>query len=303
MRGCTRRRFLQSTLASAGVLAAAPSLLGSAASTTAASFKGTDIVSLGKTGIRVSRLAQGTGMSGYSHSSAHTRQGKPAFDRLMRHSLDQGIRFIDMADLYGSHPFVKDIIRDLPRDQYTLLTKLWPRTESWVEFSGGAKPEVERFRRELGVDQIDVCLIHCMLNDRWPTEYARVCDELAELKDKQLVRAVGVSCHDLGALKVAAQHPWVDVIMARINHLGGEKYKCDAPADVVAAVLKTARTNGKAVIGMKIFGEGTLVQPAEKAASLNYVSSHELVDAITVGMLKVEEVDDTLRHMAEVGHQ
>jgi len=300
MHRCTRRRFLASSLAGTGLMAAAPGLLSGAQATATASFKGSDIVTLGKTGIRVSRLAQGTGMAGYNHSSAHTRQGKAAFDRLLHHSLDQGIQFIDMADLYGSHSFVKDVMKGVPRDRYTLLTKLWPRNEEWVKFSGGAKPEIERFRQELGVDQIDVCLIHCMQNDQWPTEYARVRDELSELRDKQVVRSVGVSCHDLGALKVAAEHPWVDVILARINHIGGDKHKCDAPADVVAGVLKTARKNGKAIVGMKIFGEGTLIKPEEKAASLKYVFGNDLVDAITVGMLKTEEVDDTLRHMEAV---
>jgi predicted aldo/keto reductase-like oxidoreductase len=167
--------------------------------------------------------------------------------------------------------------------------------------SGGAKPELDRFRQELGAEQIDICLIHCMQNDQWPTQYERIRDELSALKDKQVVRAVGVSCHDFGALKVAAQHPWVDVIFARINHIGGGEYSCDAPAAEVAAVLKEARQNGKAVVGMKIFGAGKLVEPEQKQTSLDYVFSNELVDAVTIGMLNPEEVDDTLRHMAQVG--
>jgi len=205
-----------------------------------------------------------------------------------------------MADLYGSHPLVKDVVKGLPRDSYTLLTKIWPRKADWVTPSGGAKQEIDRFRQELNVDQIEVCLIHCMTNDQWPAEHKRIRDELSELKDKNVVRAVGVSCHDFGALKVASQHPWVDVIFARINHKGGNEFSCDAPANDVAAVLKTARKNGKAVVGMKIFGAGKLVQPEEKNASLKYVFSNELVDAVTIGMLNPEEVDDTLKHMAQV---
>ena len=302
MRRITRREFLTTSVASAGLLATAPRMLPGAETTSSRSFEGTEIVPLGKTGIQVSRLAQGTGYNGYKHSSAHTRQGKEAFDRLLRHSLDQGIRFIDMADLYGSHPFVKDIIKGLPRDKYTLLTKLWPRKAEWLPapLSGGAKQEIERFRKELNVDQIEVCLIHCMTNDRWPTEYERIRDELSEMKDKNVIRAVGVSCHDFGALQVAAKHPWVDVIFARINHKGGKKYSCDAPAEEVAGVLKGARKNGKAVVGMKIFGAGKLVQPEEKDASLKFVFSNGLVDAITVGMLNTAEVDDTLKHMAQL---
>ena len=300
MRHCTRRHFLQTSLAGAGLLATAPSLLRERSRQPPTSCKGSDIVELGKTGIKTSRLAQGTGYNGYDRTSEHTRQGKKAFDQLVRHSLDQGINFLDMADLYGSHPFVKEIIKDLPRDKYTLLTKIWPRKEKWVTPSGGASEEIDRFRQELGVEQIDVCLIHCMTNDQWATEYARVCDELSELKTKQVVRAVGVSCHDFGALKVAAESPWVDLILARVNHKGGSDYSCDASAEEIAKVLTQARQNGKAIVGMKIFGAGKLVQPEEKDASLKFVFQNNLVDAITVGMLNPQQVDDTLKHMAQV---
>ncbi len=300
MRQVTRRQFLTTSITSAGVLAAGPALLRGAQTPASGSFRGTDIVELGKTGIKVSRMAQGTGFDGYNHSSAHTRQGKEAFDRLLRHSLDQGIRFIDMADLYGSHPFVKDVIKELPRDKFALLTKLWPRKEKWVTPSGGAKEELDRYRKELGVERIDVCLIHCMQDGKWPTEFERIRDELSDLKRKGVIRAVGVSCHDLAALQVASEHPWVDVIFARVNYKGGKDYSCDGSVEEVSAVLKNTRANGKAVVGMKIFGAGKLVKPEEKDASLKYVFTNGLVDAVTIGCLKPEEVDDTLKRMAAV---
>lgn len=295
-----RREFLRTTVTGAGLAATAPAWLRGADAAPAARWHGTDLVPLGKTGLQVTRLAQGTGYSGYNHSSAQTRQGKAAFDRLLRRSLDQGLRFLDMADLYGSHEWVRDVLQGLPRERFTLLTKIWPRPEKWVTPSGGAKAEVDRFRKELGTEQIEVCLIHCMQNDRWPTEYERIRDELSALKEQGVVRAVGVSCHDLGALQVAAQHPWVDVIFARINHKGGKEHACDAAVEDVVRVLVAARRNGKAVVGMKIFGAGKLVKPEEKEASLKFVFGHGLVDAITVGMLKPEEVDDTLACMRRV---
>lgn len=300
MRPFNRRDFIRTSIAGAGLLAAAPSLL--AAETPApVSFKGSDIVPLGKTGIKVSRLAQGTGFNGYNRSSEHTRQGKDKFDRLVNHSIDQGVTFMDMADLYGSHPFVKDVIKSMKRDKFALLTKIWPRKEKWVTPSGGAREEIDRYRQELGTDMIDVCLIHCMTNDKWVTEHERIRDELSELKQKKIIRAVGVSCHDFGALKLASEHAWVDVIFARINHKGGKEFACDAGVEEVSAVLKKARQNGKAVVGMKIFGAGKFARnPDEKDASLNYVFKNGLVDAITVGMLKTEEVDDTLARMAKV---
>ena len=298
MREYSRRHFLKAGFTGAGALMTVPSLF--SAESAAGSFKGNDIVPLGKTGIKVSRLAFGTGFNGYNQSSELGRSGKENFDHVFRHGLDQGIKFIDMADLYGTHPFVKDCIKDLPRDKYVLLSKIWTREESWVTPSGGAKAEIDRFRQELGVEQLDVTLIHCMSDAKWATEQERVRDELSEMKQKGAVRAVGVSCHDFGALKVASEHPWVDVIFARINNKGGKGYDCDATVEELSAVLKTARKNGKAVVGMKIFGAGKLVKPEEKDASLSYVFQNNLVDAITIGFLKTEQVDDTLQRMAAV---
>jgi len=295
----SRRDFLKTT-AAAGALAATPGMLHAAQQTAELSIKGSDIVPLGQTGIKVSRLAQGTGYNGYNQSSAHTRQGKEKFDRLVKHSLDQGVRFIDMADLYGSHPFVKDVVKGLPRDSYVLLTKIWPRNADWVTPSGGAIKEIDRFRKELQVDQIEICLIHCMQNGEWPNQFERIRDELSELKDKNVIKATGVSCHDLNALKVAAEHPWVDVIFARVNHKCGKEFSCDGTVEEVSSVLKTARNNGKAVVGMKIFGAGKLIEPEQKNESLKFVFSNELVDAVTIGMMNPTEVDDTLQHMANV---
>lgn len=160
--------------------------------------------------------------------------------------------------------------------------------------SGGAKAEVDRFRKELKTDVLEVCLIHCMTDTQWPETFKRIRDELSEMKDKGAVKAVGVSCHDLGALKVAATHPWTDVVFARINNAGKEA-EMDGSPEEVAPVLKQARANGKIVIGMKIFGAGKLTSPEQKDASLKYVFENELVDAITVGMMGPKDVDDTIR--------
>lgn len=296
MQSLNRREFLRAaTLAGAGAL-----VRGTEARAAEVSCKGSDLVALGKTGITVSRLAQGTGFNGSARQSDHTRMGPENFDRLLRHGLDNGIRFIDMADLYGTQPHVKRTIKALPRDKYVLLSKIWVRKEDWVTPSGGAVEEVDRFRKELGVDVLDICLIHCMTDSKWPETYERVRDDLSALKQKGAIRAAGVSCHDFGALKLAASHPWVDVIFARINNKGGSAYSMDGSAEDVSAVLKTARQNGKAVVGMKIFGAGKLVKPEEKDASLSYVFKNQLVDAITVGMLKISEVDDTLQRMEQV---
>jgi aryl-alcohol dehydrogenase-like predicted oxidoreductase len=256
-----------------------------------------DHVVLGKTGIKASFLAQGTGFNGGARSSEHTRMGEEKFNRLLRHDLDEGLNFLDMADLYGSHPFAQRVVKGMARDKYVVLTKIWPRKESWVTPSGGAQEEVERFCKEMDTDYLDICLIHCMTDAKWQTQYAGIREGLAAMKKKGAVRAVGVSCHDFGALKLAAEDPWVDVILARINYMGGSQYDCDSTAEEISKTLKLARANGKAIVGMKIFGAGKLTKPEQKDASLKYVIGNNLVDAMTIGMLNTEQVDDTIKRI------
>lgn len=289
----SRRQFVGAALAGAFVAGAGP-VMGTQAA--AGSSPATQIVTLGRTGIKASRLAQGTGWNGSGRSSAHTRLGEKAFNELIRHGLERGIAFMDAADLYGSHPYLRTALNGVPRDKYILLSKIWPRTEYWNLASGGAQKEVDRFRRELNSDVIDICLIHCMTNVNWPAEHERVRDELSELKAKGAVRAVGVSCHDLGALKAACTHPWTDVILARINNVGKEA-AMDASVEEVTPLLRQARADGKVILGMKIFGAGALTSPEQKDASLQYVWGHGLVDAVTIGMLSPQEVDDTIERM------
>jgi aryl-alcohol dehydrogenase-like predicted oxidoreductase len=293
-----RRRFLKTGLAGAGLVVASPRLALSREAARPAVKGGADAVTLGRSGVTTSFLAFGTGMNGGRRSSDMTRLGQAEFTRILRRGLDQGVRFLDMADLYGTHPFVREAVAGVPRDRYTLLTKIWPYKEDWITPSGGAREEVDRFRHELGTDTLDVCLIHCMMNERWPEEQARVRDELSKLKEEGAVRAVGVSCHDHGALKRAADHPWVDVILARINHRGGAAFECDDSAEELAKTLRRARANGKAVVGMKIYGAGKLTRPEDKEASLRYVLGQGLVDAMTIGTTAPGHVDDNLKGIA-----
>jgi len=298
--GFNRRQLIAGALAGVGAAVAGPGWLKSAEAGNSVRRAGaTEMVTLGRTGIKTSRLAQGTGFNGSARSSEHTRLGMKAFTKLIRHSLDRGIRLMDAADLYGSHRYLRKALDGVPRDNYSILTKIWPRSAYWNMASGGAKEEVNRFRKELNSDVLDICLIHCMTNADWPNTYERVRDELVEMKEQGAVRAVGVSCHDLGALKAAATHPWTDVILARINNTG-KSAAMDASVEEVVPVLKQARANGKVVLGMKIFGAGKLVAPKAKDASLKFVLGNNLVNAMTVGMLSPEQVDDTIERIDKV---
>ena len=172
-------------------------------------------VMLGNSGIEVSRLCIGTGTVGWSGSSNQTRKlGTEGLIDLLCYAYDSGVRFWDTADQYGSHPHVREALRRLPRDQVVITTKTTSRTPA------GVRDDVERFLRELGTDYADIVLLHCLTEDDWTTRYEDCMEALTKCQAQGLIRAVGVSCHDFEAFKLAAITPWVEVVLARINYAG-----------------------------------------------------------------------------------
>jgi aryl-alcohol dehydrogenase-like predicted oxidoreductase len=238
----------------------------------------------------------GTGSGGWERASDQTRLGRGTFVKLMKAGAERGASFIDAADLYGSHEFVKAALKELPRGEMTLLSKVWFQEAPKMHATETARPEVERFLRELAVDFLDIVLIHSVTDAAWPTQQARMREELSELKARGLVRAVGCSCHTHAALRVAAEDPWVDVILARINP-GHKRMDNDASVVEVAQTLKLARANGKGVVGMKIYGAGEWNTPLQRRHSLRYALAEGLVDAMTIGHMSTAQLDDSIANI------
>src|SRR5579863_7611512 len=177
-------------------------------------FSAADTITLGKTGIQTSRLAMGTGTVGSGHHSHQTALGIDGLSRLLLNGYDQGLRFFDSADSYGSHPHVAEALKHVQRDKVTVLTK------SWARDAAGMRADLDRFRRELGTDYLDVCLMHCVTEADWTERFRGAMDVLSEAKEKGTIRAHGCSCHSIEALRAAAKSPWVEIDLARINPVG-----------------------------------------------------------------------------------
>lgn len=254
-----------------------------------------DQVKLGKTGLTVPRLALGTGTHGGNQSSDFTRMGMDNWLKIARFAQERGVTFYDCADLYGSHQNVKEILKSVPRENATVLTKIWTRPEKWNQ-DAPAKT-IDRFRKETGSDYFDIMLLHCMTNAQWQEEKKPYIEALSEAKQKGIIKTLGVSCHNFEALKLAAEDPWVDVILARINPEG---LVMDASADEVMAVIKKAHDSGKGIIGMKIFGEGRISQDSQREKSLRYVLGSKNVDTMTIGMTSVEQVEDAVNRIMRI---
>jgi 1-deoxyxylulose-5-phosphate synthase len=250
-------------------------------------FTAADTVTLGKTGITTSRLAMGTGTVGSGHHSHQTALGVKGLSDLLLNGHDNGLRFFDAADAYGSHPHVAEALKHVPRDKVTVLTKTWARDPA------EARADLDRFREELGTDYLDVCLMHCLTEGDWTERYRGVMDVFSEAKEKGIIRAHGCSCHSIEALRAAAKSSWVEVDLVRINPIGSHM---DADPDTVISVLHEMKAAGKGIVGMKILGQGDLRGRQDEA--LKYALSLGVLDAFTIGAESKAEQEDLVRRIA-----
>jgi aryl-alcohol dehydrogenase-like predicted oxidoreductase len=287
----SRREFLKGTLA-AGVVAGHPRWADAAAKRSA-----TDWVTLGNSGIRVTRLAFGTGSMG---GRVQRELGQEGFTRLVRHAYDRGIRFFESADAYSEmHEMLAIALRGLPRDSYRLMTKYRLREPE------DPKVTIDRFRRELDSEYFDILLLHCVRVPDWAEQFKRLRDALSEAKDRKVILAHGASCHGLLPLRAfPASTSWLDVALLRVNHDGTrmdtlKQTDTDDIGDVneVVGHIKEIRAKGTGVIGMKIMGEGQFKTPEQRDASIGFVTRLGSVDAVTIGYKSTAEIDEAIERL------
>jgi predicted aldo/keto reductase-like oxidoreductase len=290
-RELSRREFIARTAAVAGGILLSPLVARAAAG--AAKRTAVDQVTLGKTGIKLSRLGIGTGSTS---GNVQRALGKDGFNRLIRYAYDQGVTYIDTADAYKTHPFVCDAIKGLPREKLFIQSKIAGSPEKPLE-------ALDRFRKELGIEYIDSVLVHCTTGKDWDEKRKPVLDALQEAKDKKIIRAHGVSCHNLAALKRAVELDWVDVHLVRINPQGvamdtpSDSWNARSDASHVPGVmeqLKLMRDKKHGVIGMKLIGDGAFVNADDREKAIRFVMQSDVTDAVVIGFKSPAEIDEAI---------
>jgi aryl-alcohol dehydrogenase-like predicted oxidoreductase len=280
----SRRKFLQAALGAATLSTTAPAAF-------AAKRSATDWVTLGKSGVKVTRLAFGTGTFG---GKVQRDLGQEAFTKLVRHAYDRGIRFFESADSYDQmHEMLAIALKGIPRDSYRLMTKFrWREADKPFE-------TIDRFRKELNSDYFDIMLLHNVRTGTWAKELERLRDAVSEAKEKKLIMAHGASCHGLDPAESFPKTKWLDVALMRINHNGARMDNREGDnnhgdhALAVPNVVGTHKT-GTGIIGMKLIGEGRFKKPEERDASLRYVIKLGAVDAMTIGFKSTAEIDEAI---------
>jgi 1-deoxyxylulose-5-phosphate synthase len=289
MAHCSRRNFLRAGLA-AGAVATSGGLTLKAAGGTA-----TDWVMLGKSNVKVTRLAFGTGsMSGQVQRDL----GQDQFNRLVRHAYDNGIRFFETAESYGEmHKMLGIALQGIPRDSYRLMTKI--TTHSSVD----PQAKIDELRKLAQTEYFDIALLHWQHEASWPTDSLRWQDGIAEARHKQAVIAQGASVHGLPALRQFPGNDWLQVAMIRMNHKGvrmdAEDYNTNGLGNVteVTEHVKQVRAQGMGVISMKLVGEGSFKSRDDRQAAMKYAFRNAGVDAVTVGYKNTAEIDEAIQNL------
>ena len=284
MQDTTRRQFIRHALATGAAISLPPTIW------PASPRHANDVIELGPRKIKVSRMAVGTGTFGGGASSNQMRKlGAEGVADMWSYAFDNGVFFWDTADGYGSHAAVKVALKKVPREKVVIMTKAASRTAEAM------KADLDRFRQEMGTDYIDIVLLHSRMSPKWDELDKGPMEVLGEARDRKLVRSVGISCHSLEAMKVAAKSAWLDVCLTRLNQFG---VRMDGDTDEVLPGIAEMRAAGKGLIAMKVLGEGQLRKRLDDA--LRYAATKDAVDCFTIGCESREEFKDDFDRIPKV---
>ncbi len=289
----SRRQFIQRSAGATGALLLASGSWLQAEG--AAKRTAVDQVTLGKTGLKLSRLGFGTGTNS---GNVQYALGQETFNKLIHYAYDQGITYFDCAQAYRTFEWMGDAIKGLPREKIFIQSKVPGKPEQVLA-------AIDRHRKVFNTDYVDSMLIHCMIKGNWTDGWKRIMDAFDEAKEKKWIRAKGVSCHSLPALRAATASDWTEVHLVRVNpqgaHVDGQAEEVwdngrRDPAPVLAE-LKTMRAKGRGVIGMKIIGNGDFTQAEDREKSIRFAMSRPELDAVVIGFKNKAEIDEAIKRM------
>jgi predicted aldo/keto reductase-like oxidoreductase len=300
----SRRRFIRQSAEAITITAVGAELLSAEAAPPVRTAA--DWVSLGKLNkqkIKIPRVGMGTGTV---NGKTQRDLGQEGFNKLVKHAYDRGVRYIDTADNYKTHEFVREAIKanKLSRESIFIQTKLPIRAETTAD----PLKTIDRYRKELGVDTIDSLLIHCATKGNWIVDQKALMDAFDEAQHKGWIKTKGCSCHGLTALREATRSDWMEVQLARVNpqgHLvdGDHPTNPHHPEGKVAEAMKEIKAmhdKGRGIIGMKLVGEGSFTNPEDREKAIRYAMTCGFVDAVVIGFKNTAEIDEAVERINKV---
>ena len=286
-----------------------------------------EYVTIGSEPVKLSRVGFGTGSSGYTGVNKQTKLTVKELADLLTYAYDKGVNFWDTGYSYGTHPHMREALKQIPRDKIVIATK----------FSDSFGKDIERkitgTLQELNTDYLDICLVHGVRNAFEIKMRSRARDALLKAKEKGYVKIVGLSAHGIGAIEDAISNDTIEVLFSRVNWSGASmdayqegtlsKFVAvpyvkeiartiipkrlvpsfsaqvesmqsnEQEQELVKTLLAKCHSLNKPVIGMKAFGAGELTNEIEK--SIKFVMSLKYITSFLLGMTSKKEVDENIQ--------
>ncbi len=286
------------------------------------------LVKLGQTDISVSRLGIGTGTGHPSGCCSQALMSEQELADLLLYGFERGITLWDSAEQYHTYRHMRCALTQVSRQRVAISTKLI------VSNAAEAENGLITALREINTDYIDMCLLHAVRTRRELKYCEAALEKLVRLREKGLVRAVGISCHGTSALEAARDYPEIEAVWCRINHAGLhmdrrlglvdrlatlpliKKRAKFLPAWCIArlragdnppiraehhhrvtTLLQQLHDGGKGMVGMKIMAQGHLA--SDPQAAINYAAGRTFLNSFIIGMLSRSEIDFNCRALEQ----
>jgi predicted aldo/keto reductase-like oxidoreductase len=296
----TRREFIRRSAEITGAVIFSSELITADAAPAPSAADWAPLGRLNKHKIRIPRLGMGTGSI---NGKVQKDLGQAGFNQLVAHAYERGVRYIDTADQYKIHTVVREAIRanKIPRDKIFIQTKM-----RWIEEENRAQPlkVLDRFRQELGTDYLDSLLIHCTTEPDWPEKLKPMMDAFDEAQHKGWIKAKGMSCHGLRALREATKSDWIEVQLARVNpqahHVDQDLPNVHDPRgkfDEAIKEIKAMHAKGRGIIGMKLCGNGDFTHAEDREKAIRYAMTCGFVNSIVIGFKSPAEIDEAIERV------
>ena len=208
---------------------------------------------------------------------------------ILAYAFDRGVNFLDTAQYYRNYPHIRAGLKRAKHGDDVVIS-----SKAYVWDKPGTIAAVDEARRALDRDCIDIFMLHEQESIHTLRGHKEALDTLFDLRERGVIRAVGISTHHVaaieGALTLADEGTPLDVVHPLYN-MAGIGIADGTESDMANALIRL-HNRGCGVFGMKSLGGGHLFRQAREA--FRFVLDKPFIDAVAVGMQSEAEVDANL---------
>ena len=241
---------------------------------------------LGNTGINVSKICFGSLTMGPLQRNLSAFEGAS----LIEYAFEQGVNFIDTAELYETYAHIGEALKRIPRERIVIASKSYAYSEET------AKASLEKALRELNTDYLDVFMLHEQMSEHTIRGHYEAIEYFLKMRQEGKIKALGISTHYVAGVKAAIKYPEIEIVhpITNMNGLGIQ----DGSREDMEIALRQFKAKGGGILGMKPLGGGNLLNNVD--ACFDYILAQDYIDAIAFGMQSFAEIDYNIKRVNQL---